>query len=62
MTKREIFENSDNLSKHELNAENNKAVCAKNDFMTTITKLCRGEKKKKKKKKAKEKQIHLEEN
>ena len=34
MTKKEIFEKFDNLSKDELNVENNKEVYAKNDVMT----------------------------
>ena len=45
MTKREVFENFDNLSEDELNAKNNKQVYAKNDVMTTDIKHCRGEKK-----------------
>ena len=44
MTKREIFENFDNLSEDELNAKNNKEVYAKNDVMTTVIKRCRGKK------------------
>ena len=50
MTKREIFEKFDRLSKDKLNAKNNKEVYAKNDVMTTVIKHCRGEKKKKRKK------------
>ena len=46
MTKRDIFEKFDNLSKDELNAKNNKEVHAKNDVMTTVIKCCRGEKNK----------------
>ena len=45
MTKREIFEKFDRLSKDKLNAKNNKEVYAKNDVMTTVIKRCRGEKK-----------------
>ena len=45
MTKREIFEKFDNLSKDELNPKNNKEVYAKNDVMTTLIKRFRGEKK-----------------
>ena len=45
MTKREIFEKVDNLSKDELNVKNNKEVYAKNDVMTTVIKLFRDEKK-----------------
>ena len=47
MTKREIFENFDNLSEDELNAKNNKDIYAKNDGMTIVIKRCRCEKKKK---------------
>ena len=35
----------DNISEDELNAKNNEEVYAKNDFMTTAIKRCRGEKK-----------------
>ena len=45
MTKREIFEKIDNLSKDELNAKNNKEVYGINDVMTTVTNCRRGEKK-----------------
>ena len=44
MTKIEMFEKFDNLSKDELNAKNNKEVYGKNDVMTTVIKRCRGEK------------------
>ena len=44
MTKREIFEKFDNLSKDELNAKSNKELYAKNDVMTTAIKRWRGEK------------------
>ena len=44
MTKREIFEKFDNLSKGELNVKSNKEVYAKNDVMTTVIKRCRGKK------------------
>ena len=47
MTKREIFENFDNLSKDELNAKSNKKVYTKNDVMTTVIKLFRDKKIKK---------------
>ena len=57
VTKREIFEKFDNLSKDKLNAKNNKELYAKYDVMTTVVKHCRGEKKE-----AKEKEMHLEEN
>ena len=50
MTKREVFEKFDNLSKDKLNAKNNKEVYAKNDVMTTVIKCCRGEKKEAKEK------------
>ena len=49
MTKRKIFEKSDNLSEDELNAKNNKEVYAKNDVMTTVIKRCRDEKRCKRK-------------
>ena len=44
MTKREIYKKFTNLSKQELNTENNKNHYARNDVMTTIIKRCRGEK------------------
>ena len=44
MTKRDIFEKFDILSKDKLHAKNNKEVYAKNDAMTTVIKCCRGEK------------------
>ena len=50
MTKREIFEKFDNLSKGELNVKSNKEVYAKNDVMTTVIKRCRGQKKEAKEK------------
>ena len=50
MTKREIFEKSDDLSEDELNAKNSREVYAKNDVMTTVIKRCRDEKKKRRKK------------
>ena len=49
MTKREIFENFDNLSKDELNAKNDKDVYAKNGVMFTVIKRWRGKKKSRKK-------------
>ena len=57
MTKREIFEEFDNLSEDELNVKNNKKGYAKNDVITTVVKRYRREKKE-----TKEKQMHLEEN
>ena len=48
MSKREIFENFDNLSEDELNAKNNKEVYAKNDVITTVIKRYRGGKRRKK--------------
>ena len=55
MTEREIFEKFDNLSKDELDTKTNKNVYVKIDVMSTVIKLCRGEKKE-----AKEKQMDLE--
>ena len=49
MTKREIFENYDNLSKDELNTKTNKITYVKNDVMSTVIKSCKGEKKRQKK-------------
>ena len=43
MTERKIIEKYDDLSENELNAKNNKEVCTKIDFMTTVMKFCRGE-------------------
>ena len=51
MTKRELFEKFDNLSEDELNAKSNKEVYTKNDVMTIVIKLCRGEEKKNRRKK-----------
>ena len=45
MTEREIYGKFDNLSKEELNANNNKTVYVRNDVMNTVVKHCRGEKK-----------------
>ena len=45
MTKREIYEKFDNLSKDELNIKSNKFVQVKINVMTNIIKHCRGEKK-----------------
>ena len=58
MTKREIFEKFNNLSKDELNAKNNKEVYAKNDVMTSVIKWCRGEKKEAKKNRCIQKEIN----
>ena len=44
MTKREIYKKFTNLSEKELNTKNNKKTYVKNDVMTTVIKLCRGEK------------------
>ena len=49
MTEREIFEKYNNLSKDELNTKTNKNVYVKNDVISTVIKLCRGEKKRRKK-------------
>ena len=49
MTEREIFEKFDNLSKDELDTKTNKNVYVKIDVMSTVIKLCRGEKKRQKK-------------
>ena len=46
MTEREIYGKFDNLSKEELNANNNKTVYVRNDVMNIVVKHCRGEKKK----------------
>ena len=46
MTKREIYKKFTNLSEKKLNTQNNKKPYVRNDVMTTIIKLCRGEKKK----------------
>ena len=43
ITEREIFENYDNLSEHELSEKGNKNVYDKNDVMTTVIKRCRSE-------------------
>ena len=43
MTKREFFEQFDNLSEKELNKKSNKNVYVRNVFMTVIIKRCRGE-------------------
>ena len=45
MTKREIYEKLDNLSKEESNTKSNKNIYVRNDVMTTIIKRCKGEKK-----------------
>ena len=45
MTKREIYKKFTNLSEKELNTKNNKEAYVRNDFMTTVIKRCRGEKK-----------------
>ena len=50
MTKREIFEKYDNLTKDELNTETNKNVYVKNDVMCTVIKRCRGEEKRRERK------------
>ena len=55
MTEREIIEKYANLSENEPNAKSNKEVYPKNDFITTVIKRCRGEKKE-----TKEKQIDSE--
>ena len=44
MTEREIFEKYANLNENELNTKN-KEIYAVNDFMTTVIKRFRGEKK-----------------
>ena len=44
ITEREIFENYDNLSEHELSKKGNKNVYDKNDVTTTVIKGCRSEK------------------
>ena len=44
MIKREIYKKVTNLSQKELNIKNNKKAYVRNDVMTTIIKLCRGEK------------------
>ena len=50
MTEIEIFEKYDNLSEDELNTKSNVNVYVKNDFMTTVIKRSRGEKKEAKEK------------
>ena len=45
MTKREIFEIYDNLSKDELSNKSNENVYVKHDVMATVIKRCIGEKK-----------------
>ena len=45
MTKRETYKKFTNLSKKELDTQNNKNSYFRNDVMTTIIKRCRGEKK-----------------
>ena len=45
MTDREIYEKFDNLSKEGLNKKSNKNVYVENNFMTSVIKHCRGEKK-----------------
>ena len=45
MTEREIFEKYDNLSEDKLDTKSNENVYVKNDVMTTVIKLGRGEKK-----------------
>ena len=42
MTRREIFEKYDNLSKNELNKKSNKRVHVKNKIITTVIVCCRG--------------------
>ena len=49
MTKREMFEKYDNLSKDELNTKTDKNFYVKNDVRSTVIKRCRGEKKEKEK-------------
>ena len=44
MTKREICKKFTNLSKQELNKNNNKKAQVRNDGMTTIIKRCRADK------------------
>ena len=44
MTKREIYKKFPNLRDKELNTKNNKKTYVRNDVMTTIIKLFRGEK------------------
>ena len=46
MTKREIYEKFDHLSKDKLNTISNKNVYVKNYVMANIIKHCRGEQKK----------------
>ena len=50
MTKRQIFETYDNLSRNELNKKRNRKIYVKNDIMNFVIKHCRGEKKEMKKK------------
>ena len=45
MTEREIYKTFGNLSEDKLNTKRNKYIYVRNDFMTTIIKRCRGEKK-----------------
>ena len=45
MTERKIDDKFDNLSENELNTKSDKNIYVRNDVMTTIIKLCRGEKK-----------------
>ena len=45
MTERGIYKKFDNLSKNELNTNNNKNTFVKNNIMANIIKHCRGEKK-----------------
>ena len=45
MTEREIYKKFDNLSKNELNTNNNKNTFVKSNIMANIIKHCRGEKK-----------------
>ena len=45
MTEREIYKSFGNLSEDKLNTKRNKNIYVRNDFMTTIIKRCRGEKK-----------------
>ena len=50
MTERKFFEKFDKLSEDKLNTKSNKNVYVRNDFITTVTKRFRGEKKETKEK------------
>ena len=43
MTERKIYQKLGNLSEDELSTKSNKNIYVRNDVMTTIIKLCKGE-------------------